>query len=112
MIQQVQQKSTRGSKPWGSDVVLATAGLTLNVSGTYYDGNTAFPLNASIPLTAPSSGVDHHELQIATDGTLILDPAPNPSKTIYAQIAWFDLPAGTVDLAAITINQLVHVPEV
>lgn len=111
-VMQVQQKSDQVDRPWFSGVTLATNGMTLTVGGTAYVAGKAVALNASIPIAAPTTGIDHHALYVCQDGTLILDPGPSPASPLYGIICWFDVPAGTTDLGAVTINQLVHIPEV
>ncbi len=111
-IAQVQQTSDQATRPWFTDVNLSGEGMTLSVGGTVYVAGTAYTLSAGIAITAPASGVEHHRLYIRTDGTLILDPGPSPSVPLYGIICWFDVPASTTDLAALTINQLIHIPEV
>lgn len=108
----VQQASSQDNRPWFTGVTLQVAGMTLTIGGAAYVAGQAHALNASVPITAPAAGTDHHALYICEDGTLILDPGPSPASPLYGQILWFDVPAGTTDLGTVTINQLIHIPEV
>lgn len=111
MIRQITQGSSRDGRPWFTSVTLQTAGLTLIVGGTAYVAGVAHTLDASIDVQPPASGSEDHVLYTCSDGALILDPGPEPSKPLYGQICWFTVPAGCTDLADIDINQLVHVEE-
>lgn len=111
-ITSISQASNSATKAWFTNVTLQVTGMILTIGGTAYVAGQANALNASIPVAAPAAGTDHHSLYICQDGTLILDPGPSPASPLYGQILWFDVPAGTTDLGAIAINQLIHIPEV
>lgn len=111
MIRTVTQLSSRADRPWFSEVTAQIEGLRILVGGTAYVAGQPYPLAADVEIEPPAAGVEHHELLICTDGTLILDPSPQPSRPLYGQILWLDVPAGCSDLADVDVYRLVHVEE-
>jgi len=108
-INQIQQYSTK-EKIWLTEVNISVSGMNLTIDGTAYLKGAAYTLNATIPFTPPSTGIDHHIITIDDTGTIVVDPAPTRTN-IVGYICWFDLPANTTDLSTITINQLIHIEE-
>ena len=115
-ILEVPQIASRDAGAWVGSATVDITGMTITIGGsatlpTLTDGQpdptkprVTTPLSAAIPVAAPASGTQRNLIAIGWDGTVYLNPPT--SQALAAYLAWMDVPAGTTDLGAITVNVL------